>query len=101
MHSQREESEALEAKVREQVVSEVMEVINDMQNGFRYVFSKKASFKGVFNISKSESCLFWSDRETLEAQTALFEEKYEDKIANLQINLKRFYSQELMVRAQL
>lgn len=35
---QHEENEALEAKVREQVVSEVMEVINDMQNGFRYVF---------------------------------------------------------------
>lgn len=33
---QREEKELLEANVREQVVSEMMEVINDMQNGFRY-----------------------------------------------------------------
>lgn len=42
---------------------------------------------------------FWSDRETLEAQTALLEEKYEDKIANLQMHLKKFYSEELKVRA--
>lgn len=34
---QREEREVLEANVREQVVSEMMEVINEMQNGFRYV----------------------------------------------------------------
>lgn len=34
---QREEKEVLEANVREQVVSEMMEVINEMQNGFRYV----------------------------------------------------------------
>lgn len=33
---QRDEKEVLEANVREQVVSEMMEVINDMQNGFRY-----------------------------------------------------------------
>lgn len=33
---QREEKEALEANVREQVVSEMMEVITNMQNGFRY-----------------------------------------------------------------
>lgn len=59
MHSQRDENEALEAKVREQVVSEVMEVINDMQNGFRYAFSKETSFQDVFKISKSESCLFF------------------------------------------
>lgn len=37
VHRQREEKEVLEANVREQVVSEMMEVINDMQNGFRYV----------------------------------------------------------------
>lgn len=100
VNRQREENEALEAKVREQVVSEVMEVINDMQNGFRYVCSKKTSFKDVFKIPKSECCFFfWSDRETLEAQTALLEEKYEDKIANLQMHLKKFYSEELKVRA--
>ena len=34
---QREEKEALEANVREQVVSEMMEVISGMQDGFRYV----------------------------------------------------------------
>lgn len=34
---QREEKETLEANVREQVVSEMMEVISDMQNGFRCV----------------------------------------------------------------
>lgn len=34
---QREEKEVLEANVREEVVSEMMEVINQMQNGFRYV----------------------------------------------------------------
>lgn len=56
VNRQREENEALEAKVREQVVSEVMEVINDMQNGFRYVCSKKTSFKDVFKIPKSECC---------------------------------------------
>lgn len=37
MQRQREEKETLEANVREQVVSEMMEVISDMQNGFRYV----------------------------------------------------------------
>lgn len=35
---QRAEKEALEANVREQVVSEMMEVINNMQEGFKYVF---------------------------------------------------------------
>ena len=34
---QREEKEALEANVREQVVSEMMEVITGMQDGFRCV----------------------------------------------------------------
>uniref|UniRef100_A0A3Q3WUP0 Kinesin-like protein n=1 Tax=Mola mola TaxID=94237 RepID=A0A3Q3WUP0_MOLML len=71
---QREEREVLEANVREQVVSEMMEVINDMQNGFR---------------------------ETLEAQGALIEERYEDKIANIQKHLKKFYSQELKERDQI
>lgn len=35
---QREEKVALEANVREQVVSEMMEVITNMQEGFKYVF---------------------------------------------------------------
>uniref|UniRef100_A0AAQ6ABU2 Kinesin-like protein n=1 Tax=Amphiprion ocellaris TaxID=80972 RepID=A0AAQ6ABU2_AMPOC len=37
--------------------------------------------------------------ETLEAERALIEERYEDKITNLQKHLKKFYSQELKVRA--
>ncbi|XP_078477969.1 LOW QUALITY PROTEIN: kinesin-like protein KIF20A, partial [Lampetra planeri] len=68
---QREEKETLEANVREQVVSEMMEVISEMQDGFS---------------------------ETLEAQKALTEERYEDKITNLQKHLKKFYSQELKER---
>lgn len=35
---QREEKEVLEANVREQVVSEMMEVISRMQDGFRCVW---------------------------------------------------------------
>lgn len=38
---QREEKEVLEANVREQVVSEVMEVISGMEAGFRYVTAFK------------------------------------------------------------
>ncbi|XP_029956987.1 kinesin-like protein KIF20A isoform X2 [Salarias fasciatus] len=70
---QREEKEVLEANMREQVVSEMMEVINGMQDGFS---------------------------ETLETQQALIEERYEDKITNLQKHLKKFYSQELKERDQ-
>lgn len=70
---QREEREALEANVREQVVSEMMEVISEMQEGFS---------------------------ETLEAEKALIEARYEDKITNLQKHLKKFYSQELKERDQ-
>ncbi|CAB1421235.1 unnamed protein product [Pleuronectes platessa] len=70
---QREEKEALEANVREQVVSEMMEVITGMQDGFS---------------------------ETMEAETALIEERYEDKITNLQKHLKKFYSEELQERDQ-
>lgn len=36
--------------------------------------------------------------ETLEAEQALLEERYEDKISNIQKHLKKFYSQELKVR---
>ncbi|KAM6907589.1 kinesin-like protein KIF20A [Xenentodon cancila] len=68
---QREEKEVLEGTVREQVVSEMMEVISGMQEGFS---------------------------ETLEAERALIEERYEDKITNLQKHLKKFYSQELKER---
>lgn len=49
MQRQREEKETLEANVREQVVSEMMEVISDMQNGFRYV-----SFCLSFQLSVKE-----------------------------------------------
>ncbi|XP_037324090.2 kinesin-like protein KIF20A isoform X1 [Pungitius pungitius] len=70
---QREEKDALEANVREQVVSEMMEVISGMQDGFS---------------------------ETLEAERALIEERYEDKITNVQKHLKKFYSEELMERDQ-
>ncbi|XP_036975756.1 kinesin-like protein KIF20A [Acanthopagrus latus] len=70
---QREEKEVLEANVREQVVSEMQEIISEMQNGFR---------------------------ETLEADRALIEERYEDKIDNIQKHLKKFYSQELKERDQ-
>lgn len=38
--------------------------------------------------------------ETLEAERALIEERCEDKIANMQKHLKKFYSQELKVRAK-
>lgn len=48
---------------------------------------------------KVNPVFFGWDRETLDTQTALLEEKYEGKIANLQMNLKRFYSEELKVRA--
>ncbi|CAK6953778.1 kinesin-like protein KIF20A isoform X1 [Scomber scombrus] len=68
---QREEKEALEANVREQVVSEMMEVISGMQDGFR---------------------------ETLETEKALIEERCEEKMTSLQKHLKKFYSQELKER---
>ncbi|XP_034539102.1 kinesin-like protein KIF20A isoform X2 [Notolabrus celidotus] len=70
---QREEKEALEANVREQVVSEMMEVINGMQDGFS---------------------------ETLEAERSLIEQRYEDKLTNVQKHLKKFYSEELKERDQ-
>ncbi|XP_028276921.1 kinesin-like protein KIF20A isoform X2 [Parambassis ranga] len=68
---QREENEVLEANVREQVVSEMMEVISEMQEGFR---------------------------DSLEAERALLEERCDDKIANLQKHLKQFYKEELEER---
>lgn len=68
-----EEKEVLEANVREQVVSEMTEIITGMQDGFS---------------------------ESLEAERALLEERYEDKISNLQKHLKQFYCQELKERDQ-
>uniref|UniRef100_A0A8C2ZNY9 Kinesin-like protein n=1 Tax=Cyclopterus lumpus TaxID=8103 RepID=A0A8C2ZNY9_CYCLU len=38
--------------------------------------------------------------ETLEAERALIEERYEDKLTNVQKHLKKFYSQELTVSAK-
>uniref|UniRef100_A0A3P9LVV5 Kinesin-like protein n=1 Tax=Oryzias latipes TaxID=8090 RepID=A0A3P9LVV5_ORYLA len=70
---QREEKVALEANVREQVVSEMMEVITNMQEGFK---------------------------ETLETEKGLIEELYENKIACLQKHLQKFYSRELEERDQ-
>ncbi|XP_068187431.1 kinesin-like protein KIF20A [Antennarius striatus] len=70
---QREERGVLEANVREQVVSEMMEVITEMQDGFR---------------------------DTLEAERTLIEERYEDKINNIQKHLKNFYSLQLKERDQ-
>uniref|UniRef100_A0A8C2ZP69 Kinesin-like protein n=1 Tax=Cyclopterus lumpus TaxID=8103 RepID=A0A8C2ZP69_CYCLU len=70
---QRDEKDVLEANVREQVVSEMMELISGMQDGFS---------------------------ETLEAERALIEERYEDKLTNVQKHLKKFYSQELTERDQ-
>ncbi|KAJ8281862.1 hypothetical protein COCON_G00043810 [Conger conger] len=68
---QREEREVLEGRVREQVCGEMMEVIARMEDDFR---------------------------ETLESERALMEERYEDKVSNLQKSLKRFYSQEIEER---
>uniref|UniRef100_A0A8C9T4U8 Kinesin family member 20A n=1 Tax=Scleropages formosus TaxID=113540 RepID=A0A8C9T4U8_SCLFO len=64
VHRQRKEKEELEGNVREQVCSEMMEVITRMENDFR----------------------------------ALMEERYEEKISNLQKNLKRYYTEEIEER---
>ncbi|KAM4546341.1 kinesin-like protein KIF20A [Fundulus diaphanus] len=68
---QRKEKEVLEANVREEVVSEMMEVITRMQEGFA---------------------------ESLEAQIALIEKRGEDKVSILQKHWKQFYSQEMKER---
>lgn len=68
---QREEREVQEANIREQVFSEMMEVIGRMENDFS---------------------------ETLETQRSLMEERFEGKINNLQKSLRRYYSQELEER---
>ncbi|XP_037835144.1 kinesin-like protein KIF20A isoform X2 [Kryptolebias marmoratus] len=68
---QQNEKEVLEANVREEVVSEMMEVVSRMQEDFN---------------------------ETLETQMALIEERYETKLTILETHLKKFYSQELKER---
>ncbi|KAJ7996282.1 hypothetical protein DPEC_G00235470 [Dallia pectoralis] len=68
---QREEKEELEASVRDQVFSEMMEVISGMQEDFS---------------------------RTLDTERALVEERFEDKISNLQKSLKKYYTQELEER---
>eukprot|EP00063_Salmo_salar_P076802 XP_014051637.1 PREDICTED: kinesin-like protein KIF20A isoform X1 [Salmo salar] len=68
---QREEKEVLEANIREQVFSEMMEVISGMEKDFS---------------------------QTLETERALLEERFEDKINNLQKSLKRYYNQEIEER---
>ncbi|XP_063053803.1 kinesin-like protein KIF20A [Engraulis encrasicolus] len=68
---QRQEKADMEAAVREEVVTEMMEVINRMQDDFS---------------------------ETLEAEQTIMEERYEKKISNLQTSLKKYYSQEIEER---
>ncbi|XP_077052466.1 kinesin-like protein KIF20A [Siphateles boraxobius] len=68
---QRQEKEELEAKVREEVCTEMMEVINRMQHDFS---------------------------ETLEGERDLMEKRCENKINNLKSSLKNYYSQELEER---
>uniref|UniRef100_A0A8C7N4S6 Kinesin-like protein n=1 Tax=Oncorhynchus kisutch TaxID=8019 RepID=A0A8C7N4S6_ONCKI len=67
---QREEKEVLEATIREQMFSEMMEVICGMEKDFS---------------------------QTLETERALLEERFEDKINNLQKSLRRYYNQEIEV----
>lgn len=68
---QRQEKEELEAKVREEVCTEMMEVINRMQDDFS---------------------------ETLETERDLMEKRCENKINNLKSSLRKYYSQELEER---
>ncbi|XP_072517517.1 kinesin-like protein KIF20A [Salminus brasiliensis] len=68
---QRQEKENLEARVREEVCSETMEIINNMQEDFS---------------------------ETLKRERDLMEERCENKINNLKSSLKKYYSQELEER---
>lgn len=108
---QREENEVLEANVREQVVSEMMEVISEMQEGFRWVclvlikkcICIKCHRKQRKKYENTETewiylGVFSPYRESLEAERALLEERCDDKIANLQKHLKQFYKEELEVR---
>ncbi|XP_061890861.1 kinesin-like protein KIF20A [Entelurus aequoreus] len=73
VHRQREEKELLEANVRKEVVSEMMEVVSKMQDDFN---------------------------EYLDSERALLEARSEDRIEILQKHLKKFYEQELQERDQ-
>ncbi|MCI4386644.1 hypothetical protein PGIGA_G00064800 [Pangasianodon gigas] len=68
---QREEKDELELKIREQVCTEMMEVINRMQLDFS---------------------------ETMESERELMENRCENKINNLKSSLKKYYSQQLEER---
>ncbi|XP_051960808.1 kinesin-like protein KIF20A [Xyrauchen texanus] len=68
---QRQEKDELEAKVREEVCTEMMEVINRMQADYS---------------------------ETMESERDLMEKRCENKINNLKSSLKKYYSQELEER---
>ncbi|TRY59378.1 hypothetical protein DNTS_004288 [Danionella cerebrum] len=68
---QRQEKEEMEAKIREEVCTEMMEVINRMQDDFS---------------------------ETLESERELMEKRSENKLNNLRSSLKNYYSQGLEER---
>ncbi|XP_076836361.1 kinesin-like protein KIF20A [Brachyhypopomus gauderio] len=70
---QRQEKEDLEARVREEVCSEMMDVINSMQDNFSM---------------------------TLESERDLMEKRCENKINNLRNSLRTYYSQELEEREE-
>ncbi|KAI5622519.1 kinesin-like protein KIF20A, partial [Silurus asotus] len=65
---QRQEKDELELKIRDQVCTEMMEVINRMQHDFS---------------------------ETMESERELMENRCENKINNLKSSLKKYYSQQL------
>ncbi|XP_066573208.1 kinesin-like protein KIF20A [Amia ocellicauda] len=68
---ERRERAELEATLREQVCTEMMELLTQREEDFS---------------------------ETLESERALMEERYENKIENLQNSLRRYYSQEIEER---
>ncbi|XP_038133502.1 kinesin-like protein KIF20A [Cyprinodon tularosa] len=70
---EREEKKALEAKVRLEVHSEMMEVITKMKEDFA---------------------------ETLEVEKGLIEQNYENKLSILEKHLKKYYNQQLKERDQ-
>nr|XP_057912919.1 kinesin-like protein KIF20A [Doryrhamphus excisus] len=73
LQRQQEEQELIEAKVREEAVSEMMEHVLRMEEDFS---------------------------ETLDRERAMIEARCEDKIEILQKHLKKFYTQELQERDQ-
>uniref|UniRef100_A0A8D0CH47 Kinesin-like protein n=1 Tax=Scleropages formosus TaxID=113540 RepID=A0A8D0CH47_SCLFO len=50
------------------------------------------------NRARDQQMCFLLRSETLETERALMEERYEEKISNLQKNLKRYYTEEIEVR---